>query len=87
VGHVAEKQGADLVSDLAEAVGLDPARIGGASADDQLRAALLGQAQNLVEVDEVRLAVDSVADDLVELPREVDLEAVRQMSPGSRQLK
>ena len=37
VRHVAHQQRPDLVGDLAEPVGLDGARVGGAAADDQLR--------------------------------------------------
>ena len=80
VGHVAEEQRADLVRDRAKALGLDRARVGGGAADDQLRPVLLGQPPYLVEVDEAGLAVDAVADDVVELPREVDLEPVREVA-------
>ena len=52
VRHVAEQERADLVGDLAELVGLDGARIGGAAADDQLRPVLLREAEHLVVVDE-----------------------------------
>ncbi len=81
VGHVAEQQSADLVRDLAEAVRLDGARIGRAAADDQLGAVLLRQRENIVVVHDHRLARDAVVDDVVELPREVDLEPVRQVPP------
>src|SRR5918996_13331 len=80
VRHVAEEERADLVRDLAKAVGLDRARVGRGAADDQLRAVLLREAPHLVEVDEPGLAVDAVADDVVKLPGEVDLEAVRQVT-------
>ena len=80
VRHVAEQQRADLVGDLAEAVGLDRARVGRAAADDQLRPVLLGQREHVVVVDQVRLARDAVVDDRVEPPGEVDLEAVRQVA-------
>ena len=69
VRHVAEEERADLVGDLAEALGLDLARIRRAAAHDQLRAVLLREAPHLVEVDQARLAVDPVADDVVELSR------------------
>ena len=45
VRHVAHQQRPDLVGDLAELVGLDGARIGGAAADDQLRPLLLRAAR------------------------------------------
>ena len=86
VRHVAEQQRADLVRDLAEAVGLDRARVGRAAADDQLRPVLLGERENLVVVDQVRLARDAVVDDRVEPPAEVDLQPVRQV-PAVRELE
>ena len=69
MGHVAEEQRADLVGDLAEAVGLDRARVRGAAADDQLRPVLLREREHLVVVDDVRLARDAVVDDRVEPAR------------------
>ena len=60
VRHVAEEERADLVRDLAELPRLDGARIGAAAADDQLRAVLLRQLEDLVVVDDVRLARDAV---------------------------
>jgi hypothetical protein len=80
MGHVAEKERADLVCDRSEAIGLDRPRVGGAPADDQLGPAFLRRREHLVEIDERRLAVDSVADEVVQLPREVDLEAVREVA-------
>ena len=56
VRHVAQQQRADLVGDLAEAVGLDRARVGRAAADDQLRPVLLREREHLVVVDDARLA-------------------------------
>src|SRR4029079_10406831 len=50
-----------------------------AAADDQLGPTLFRRCTHLVEVDERRVAVDSVADEVVELSGEVDLEAVREM--------
>ena len=63
VGHVAEEERADLVRDLAEAPGLDRARIRRAAADDQLRPVLLREREDVVVVDEVRLPRDAVVDD------------------------
>ena len=56
VRHVAHQERADLVGDLAEAVGLHRARIRGAAAHDQLRPHLLGAREHLVVVDLHRLA-------------------------------
>jgi hypothetical protein len=80
VGHVAEKERAHLVRDLAEAPGLDRARIRRAAAHDQFRPVLLREPQDVVVVDEVRLARDAVVDDVVEPAREVHLQAVRQVA-------
>ena len=55
MSHVAEEQRAYLVSDLAEAPGLDRARVRRAAADDQLRPMLLCEREHVVVVDEVRL--------------------------------
>ena len=86
VGHVAQEQRADLVGDLAEPPRLDRPRIRGAAADDELRAMLLRQRENVVVVDEVRLPRDAVVDDRVQAAREVDLQPVRQMA-AVRQLQ
>ena len=86
MSHVAEEQRADLVSDLAEAPGLDRARVRRAAADDQLRPMLLREREHVVVVDEVRLARDAVVDDLVEPAGEVHLEPVRQV-PAVRELE
>jgi hypothetical protein len=80
MGHVAKKKRADLVCDLSEALRVDLARVRRAAADDQLRRRLLRDPENLVEVDQVGLAVDSVAGDRVEPAGEVDLEAVGEMT-------
>ena len=80
VRHVAPEERADLVRDLAELPRLDGARVGGAAAQDHLRAVLLGERQHLVVVDAARLPRDAVVNDRVEPPREVDLEPVGQMA-------
>ena len=80
VRHVAHQERADLVCDLAEAVGLDCAWIRGAAAHDQLRLHLLRAREHLVVVDLHRLARDAVVVELVELPGEVDLQPVRQVA-------
>ena len=53
MGHVDHEIGADGVGDGAEAREVDDARIGRAAGDDQSRLVLLGQALDLVIVDEV----------------------------------
>ncbi len=80
VGHVAEQQCVHLVRDLAEAPGLDRARIRRAAAHDQLRTVLLREGEHVVVVDEVRLPRHAVVDDVVEPPGEIHLEAVGQVA-------
>jgi len=80
VGHVAEEQSVDLVGDLPEPIGLDRTGVGRAAADDQLRPMLLGELEDFVVIDHVRLAADAVVDDRVEPAREVDLEAVGEVA-------
>ncbi len=80
VRHVAHQERTHLVGDLAEAVGLDGAGIGRAAAHDQRRPHLLRLSEQLVVVDQHRLAGDAVVVELVELPGEVDLQAVGQMA-------
>ena len=80
VGHVAQQEGTDVVRDLAELRRVDRAWIGGSAADDQAGARLTGLSQHLLVVDRVRLAADAVVGDRVEPPREVHLEAMRQMT-------
>ena len=63
VRHVAEEQRADLVGDLAEAPRLDRPRVRRAAAHDELRPVLLREREDVVVVDEVRLARDAVVDD------------------------
>ena len=80
VRHVAHQERADLVGDPAELPRLDGARVRGAAADDQPGPVLLREGEHLVVVDDVRLARDAVVDDRVEAAREVDLEAVREVT-------
>ena len=80
VGHVAHQEGANLVGDLAEAVGLDRTRVGRPATDDQLRSRRLRDPQHVVVVDKVRLRRYAVARNRVEAPREIDFEPVRQVS-------
>ena len=77
VRHVAQEEGADLVSDLAETPRLDRPRVGGPAAHDQPRAVLLRERENVVVVDDVRLTRHAVVDDRVQAPGEIDLEPVR----------
>src|SRR4029079_7134434 len=55
-------------------------RVGRPAADDHLRLVLLGQGQDLVVVDHVRLARDAVVGDRVEPAAEVDLQAVGEVA-------
>src|SRR5436190_1308370 len=80
VRHVAKEVRADLVRDLAEAVGLDDTRVRGAAAHDHPRPVFLRELEHLVVVDDHGLATHPVVGDRVEAAREVDLEPVRQVA-------
>ena len=80
VGHVAEQHCVHLVGDLTEAVGLDGSWVRRAAADDHPRPVLPGELEDLVVVDEVRLARHAVVDERVQAPGEVDLQPVGQMA-------
>ena len=51
VRHVDEEVGADRIRDLAEALEVPEARIGGAAGEDQLRLMLLRQLGDLIHVE------------------------------------
>ena len=80
VGHVDQQLRADFAGDLGELAVRNLARIGAGPGDDQLRLVLAGQPGDLVEVDAVRVARHAVADEVVELARDVQLHAVRQVA-------
>ncbi len=80
VRHVDHQQGADLVGDLAEAGEVEPARVGRPAREQELRAPLARDPRHLVHVDQARLAIDLVGDDVVEPARHVDLHAVAEMA-------
>ncbi len=78
--HVAHQQRADLVGDLAEGREVPQPRIGGGAGHDHLRPVLPGQRAHLVHVDQGRLAVHVVRDEVVVLPAEVHRRAVREVA-------
>ena len=80
MGHVDHQVRADRVGDLAEALEVELARVGRPAGDDHLRPVLLGEALHLVHVDQARLAIDVVGDDLVQPARDVDLHPVGEMA-------
>ena len=80
VGHVHPQVRADLVGDLAEAGEVELTRIRRPAGDDDPGLVLDGEAVHLVHVDQTRLGVDAVGDDVVEAAREVDLHAVREVA-------
>ena len=67
------------MGDLCHALEIDEAWIGRGAADDDLRAALLGDALELVVVDGLGLGVHTVGDDVVQKAREVHRAAVGEM--------
>ena len=72
VGHVDHQVSAHLVGDLAHALEVDHAGIGGGAADDQLRLLLKGDALHFVVVDNLGLGVDAVCNEVIKLAGEVD---------------
>ena len=80
VRHVDDEVGADGVGDRAEALEVQEARVGAPAREDQLRPALVGDALDLVHVDEARLARDLVGRDVVQAPGDVELHAVREVA-------
>ncbi len=74
--------GADLVGDRPEAGEVDDPRIGRAAGDDQLRLVLVGQALDLVEVDQAVLLAHAVLHGVEPFAREVRLGAVGQVPAG-----
>jgi hypothetical protein len=82
VRHVHHEDRADLVGDLAEALEIEDARIGRAPGDDHLRAALTGEARNLVHVDPMVVAAHAVGHHLEPLAGDVDGRAMGEMPAG-----
>ncbi len=78
--HVDPELRADLVRDRAERGEVELPRVGGPAGDDHRRPVLEGGVAHAVHVDAERLRVDPVGDGVVELPREVQLHAVRQVA-------
>ena len=72
VGHIDHEFGSDVLGDLAHAREVDGPRVGGRPGDDKPGPVLLGEALELVVVDELELSVDAVAYEAVELGGEVD---------------
>ena len=80
VRHVHHEPGAHLVGDLAERREVDDPRVGGGAGDDQRGLQLARHVAYLVHVDAPVLAAHPVVVEVVELPGEVHLEAVRQVA-------
>ena len=80
VRHVDEEIGADRIRDLAEALEVPEARIGGTAGEDQLRLVLLGQFGDLVHVELLVLRPHGVRDRLEPLARLIDRRAVREVT-------
>ncbi len=80
VRHVGENRRADSVGRDANAREIDHARIRAGADDDHLRTMLVGQPIDLVVVDLLVRLPDAVRNDRVQLPREIERMAVRQMA-------
>ena len=80
VGGVEDEQGADLVADVAEGLGVDDAGVGGGAGDDHLGPLGLGQVADLVVVEALVALGHAVGDEPVELPADVDRRAVGEVA-------
>ncbi len=80
VRHVDPEQRADLVGDLAEPLEVQLARVRRPAGDEHLRLDLERLLAHDIHVDPRRLGVDAVGVRLVELAREVQLHAVREVA-------
>ena len=86
VRHVDHEVRADGIGDRAEALEVQEARVGTPAREQELGLALVGDALDLVHVDEARLARDLVGRDVVQAPGHVELHAVREVAAvGQRQ--
>jgi hypothetical protein len=86
VRHVDDEVGTDGVGDLPEAREVELAGVGRPAGQNHLRAAPMRELLDLVHVDQARLPVDVVRDDVVQPPREVELHPVREVA-AVRQLE
>lgn len=80
VRHVDPQLGTDLVGDGTERREVEMARVCRPSGDDDLRTVLESLVAHDVHVDQEGLGIDAVGDRVVELAREVELHAVREMA-------
>ena len=80
--HVDEQQRADLVADRAEAGEVEVPGIGRSAGDDHLGPMLLGQGQDLVEVDQMVIGTDAVLDRVEPFARLGRRSAVGQVAAG-----
>ena len=79
VGHVHEQVGADRVGDFAQALPVEGQRISRCAGDDHLRLVVLCEFRRLVVI-HFLLVVQPVGDRVVQLARQVDRRAVRQVA-------
>src|ERR1039457_2491930 len=77
VRHVNQIERGHLVGNLAHAGEVNSARVGAASADDQLRALLYGELFQFVVVDGFRFFRDPIRNDLVRLAGKIQAMPVR----------
>ena len=80
MGHIHHQVRADAVGNGAEARPVPEARVGGAAGQDQLGLVGLGNALDLVEVDELIFLAHAIGHDLEPLAAHVDRRAVREMA-------
>lgn len=80
VGHVGQEFGSAVAGDLRELAVWNLAGISTGAGHDQLRLVLMGQLRHLIEIDAMRLRVDAVGDEVVELAGNIEVHAVGQVS-------
>ena len=80
VGHIDHQLRADFARDLGKLVVRDFTRVGAGPRDDQLRLVLPRLSGNLIEVEPVRVARHTIADEMIKHAADVQLHAVGQVS-------
>src|ERR1700679_2437181 len=80
VRHFEDVMCADFVSDLAHTGEVPHARVGGTAANDGLGLFAQGDGFELVVIDKLRVLADGVKRGAVELAREAELVAMRQVT-------
>ena len=78
--HIDQEHRADRIGDLAEAGEIEGPGIGAASRDDHFGFVLFGELRHVAEIDLFVFFTHLITDDVVSLPREIQLVAVSQVA-------